>query len=297
MTIGDQLKKIKDNWLLVILVLVLVFMVMASGSLIGLIGGSAYKSTSPLASAGMQETAMDSAAYNRGMAPQSKGDFAPEVEDRKITKTANLQSEVERGGFRKEESRLKAIVDSSDSFLLNENVRRIGEGWSGYFSGSYQLKVEADKYDSVITQLKELGEVQSFREDADDITGRYTDLNADLEAEKDKLQRYKNLYNQAEEIEDKIDLTDRIANQERRVEYLEDALENIDKKVVYSTIRVTLTEEKSGFFGLTFVKLSELAANFVTSLKALLVFVAYILPWVIAVLIIWFVVKRPGRSK
>ncbi len=295
MAIGNQLKRIKDNWLLVLLVIVLALGVVASGSMVSLIGGATYKTAQGMTA--MPEAAMNSMAYRGGVYPQPTEDFAPETEERKITKTAQLSSEVERDDFKKEESRLKAIVESSDSFILSENVDRVGEGWKGYYHGYYRIKVEADKYDSVITQLKDIGEVQSFNENAVDVTGRYTDLNVELEAEKDKLQRYKDLYSQAENIEDRIDLTDRIARQERTVKYLEDAVENIDKRVTYSTITVTLTEEKSGFYGLRFVKLSELAAGFVKSLKSLLVFVAYILPWVIALLLILLAVRKARARK
>ena len=111
---------------------------------------------------------------------------------------------VKRGSFKNAEKRVKSIITASNSFLLNENVNRYGTGLSSYYRGSYQIKVEANKYDSVISQLKDIGEVTSFNENARDVTGRHTNLQIELEAEQERLLRYKEMYAQATDVSDKI---------------------------------------------------------------------------------------------
>jgi len=231
--------------------------------------------------------------------PGVQENFAPEVTDRKITKTTNLATEVARGTFKDSETKLKSIVTSSESFLLNENVYKYDTGVArrSYYSGNYQIKVETGKYDPVIVQLKEIGEVQSFSENSDDITGRYTNLKSELDAEKEKLKRYQQMYDDAIIIADKIDLSDRIANQERTIKYLEDALENMDNRVDYSTIYFTMTEKQSDYANIVFVKFAELVSSFVNSFNNLFRFVFWIIPWAIAVLIVGFVWKRFKKKK
>ena len=65
--------------------------------------------------------------------------------------------------------------------------------------------------------MKEIGEVTSFSENADDITEQFVDLETELVAEKERLARYKQMLSEATLVEDKIQLSDRIFNQERTI--------------------------------------------------------------------------------
>ena len=87
--------------MLVVLV-VLVFMSYGNVSFpgVGLSKGISYDSYGTVA---------ESARYY-----PTPGDFAPDVEERQIIKTAHLSSEVERGSFHSAETQLKSIVTSSD---------------------------------------------------------------------------------------------------------------------------------------------------------------------------------------
>ena len=298
MGIKEQFSKIKDNWLIIALVLILFIFMSGGGNLISSIGSGVYS-----ASTGMDKIAAmsESLAYGGGRAyypsPLAGGDFAPEVQERKITKTTSLSTEVERGTFKDSESKLKNIISSSDSYLLNENANKYGTDKKSYYIGSYQIKVDASKYDAVILQLKEIGEVQSFNENTRDITGTYTNAEIELQTEKDRLTRYQSMYNEAKEIKDKIELNDRIFNQERTIKYLEDSLKRMDLKVEYSTIYFTMNEKQSDYANVVFVKFSELIRNLVGSFNALLNFIFVIAPWAVAALIIKFVWKVFKRKK
>ncbi|HLC99015.1 MAG TPA: DUF4349 domain-containing protein, partial [Candidatus Nanoarchaeia archaeon] len=188
-------------------------------------------------------------------------------------------------------------ITSSDSYLLNENVNKYDQGRKSYYSGSYQIKIDSSKYDSVVSQIKEIGEIQSFSESADDITGRYTDLSSELQAEKARLQRYREMYNEAESVEDKINLNDRIFNQERTVKYLEDAIKSIDQQVSYSTLYVTISEKRSEYADTTLVKLSQLIRNLVGSFNSLLSLVFSLIPYAIAAILVWVVYRAIKKRK
>jgi len=290
MGINDQLNKLKENWLLIVLVLVI--MVFMSG------GMNMFSSATRYAlndyAGGFAETAMAESYKSRniGYYPSYDQDFAPEVEERIVTKTSSMSTEVERGKYKSSESVLKAIVIASKGFILNENVNQHDEGWKAYYSGYYTIKVPTESYASVLSQLKEIGEVKSFNENAADVTGRYTDLNTQLETEKERLERYEEMYEDAEEIENKITLNDRIFNQERTIRYLENAIDNIDKRVDYSQISFSMTEKRSGYANIYFVKFSVLTKNLVDSTSNLLRFLFSILPWAVVFLIGRFVWKR-----
>jgi len=285
MTMKEQFRKIKDNWLIIAAVIVvLVFMNLGNlgGSFMGSMGNQYSKSMS---------ASYDEMSYtgSSGYYPNYNSDFAPEVTERKLTKNANLQTEVERGTFLQAQQTMKNILSSSDSFLLQENVNNYGTEKKSYLHGSYQIKVDREKYDSVISQLKAIGEVQSFSESTTDITGQYTNNEIALQTEKDRLARYQQIYSEATTVEDKLNAEDRIFNQERTVKYLEDALNNMDRRIEYSTVSFTMTEKQSDYADVAMVKLSALLRNLVDSWNTLLYFLFIIAPWAVVALVVWVV--------
>lgn len=289
MGVKEQLLKLKDNWLIAVLILFLLFALSGGSDIITpLFGNAAYSMTRGVAS--------DAAVYQeKAYYPYPSENFAPGVEERKITTTATLSTEIERGTFEESESKLKGILSSSGSYLLNENAQKYGTGRKAYRQGSYQIKAESGKYDSVVSQLKEIGELSSFSQNAEDVTGSYTDAKIELQAEKERLARYMSMYEEAKEVADKIELNDRIFDQERRVKYLEDSLENIDQRVDYSAIYFTMSEKQSEYANIVFVKFSELIRNLVGSFNALVRIVFILAPWAIALLLIAFIWKLLKR--
>jgi Tfp pilus tip-associated adhesin PilY1 len=291
MAIKDQWKKIKDNWLIIIVVLAL-FLFMNLGGVQNL----SY-STKGLVSQGIGDESYDSIGYNgaRSSIVSPTTDFAPDVTERKITKSASLSTEVERGQFDTAQKSLKGMISSSDSYILTENVNKYGTDRKEYYQGSYDMRVDTTKYDALISQLKSIGEVQSFSESAKDVTGQYTNAEINLGIEKARLQRYQEMYAEAKDVKDKLDINDRIFDQERTIKYLEDSIKNIDERVDYTTIRFSLTEKRSGYADVVLVKFSSLIENLVDSFNSLLVFIFTVIPWAILffiVLFVWKLVKK-----
>ncbi len=287
MSFKNQLYKIKENWLLV-LVIAVAFLALNSGSpLQGLAQSSGGYFASKMAVA-------ESASYDRGygiIPPMPQGDFAPEVSERKITKTASMTNEVKQGAFKDAEAKLKSIVSSSSSYLLNENVNKYETGWKTYYNGYYTIKVDTKKYKDVVLQLKGIGEVKSFNENAEDITGSYTNSKIELDAEKQRLERFRKMYDEATLVADKIQLNDKIFDLERRIKYLEDSMKNMDKQVDYSTVYISINEKQSEYAGIVLVKFSELVRNLVSSINSLFSLVFIALPYAVAAGLIWAVAR------
>ncbi len=289
MGVKKQFEVIKENWLIVVLGLVLIVFLSGGNNIVGK-NFDSMRSLGKGSFDGGYNEMVDSEMMRY---PGVSGDnFAPEIEERKITKISSLSTEIERGEFREAEEKLKNIITSSGAYLLNERVNRNGEGWKGYFNGYYSLKVDTNKYDSIVAQLKEIGEVQSFNENMVDVTGRYDDIEVELEVERERLARYMEMYSEAKDVEDKINLNDRIFYQERQVKYLENSLENIDNRIDYSTISFSVTEERSNWIGITVVGIGDLVRSFISSLNGLLGFIFGILPWALAGLLGWLGWKK-----
>ena len=189
MAIKDQLNKLKDNWLLIAIVLV-VMVFMSGGN--NVISNARYYAMDSYAG-GVAEMAYDTMEKSAAYYPSYDEGFAPEVEERIVTKTSSMSTEIERGKYKSNEAVLRSIVSAADGFILNENVNQHDEGWKAYYSGYYTIKVPTEDYALVLSQLKEIGEVKSFNENAQDVTGRYTDLNTQLETEKARINEAKNI--------------------------------------------------------------------------------------------------------
>lgn len=281
----DQLKKLGDNWLIIVLLLVVVVLFSGVGNLFG--GSAKYSSRMALES-------MDYATgglYEPSAAYYGNSDFAPEVEERLMVRTASLASMIDRGGFDEAAGQLKSIADASDSFVLSENVNRYGKEKRDYRRGSYQLKVPVDKYVAVVQQLREIGTVTSFVESGTDVTGQAVSLDELIAAEKARLERYQSMLEKASRVEDQITLVDRIYDVERTIASLESRRDGLDTRVEYATVSVTLTEEQSSFQEVSMVTLGRLWTTLVDSLSALFVFFFAVVPWVLAALAVWFIVR------
>ena len=296
MTIKEQFQKIKENWLIVLLLAVVLVLFMGLPAVETVQQG--------VFQGGFAERAYDGITADSKMgismpSPMYYDDgFAPEESDRKITKTASLGSEVERGSFKEAESKLKGIVKTADALLLNENAQKYeyGDGRRSYYSGSYTVKVEEGKYEALVGQLKEIGEVTSFSESADDITEQFVDLESELVSEKERLVRYQQMLSEATTVEDKIQLSDRIFNQERTIKYLEEQLQDTGNRVEYSTVYVTITEKQSEYVDAVLVKFSELVTKFINSLNNLLKLVVGLIPYAIVTVLAWLGWKKYRKT-
>lgn len=287
MTLKKQFKKLKENWLLALLILLVLLVPL----FVNFVSMDSLARGDISYSYGMAETApmYDSKYYY-------DEDFSPVSEERFLTKTARLTTEIKRGEFTETTEEIKSLVDIADGFILNEDLSKYGEGRNSYYYGYYTIKVESGKYLDLLEQLKDIGEVQSFSEDMTDITESYLDLENELNAEKERLALYEEMYASATDISDKIELADKIFNVERTISYYEDQLENKQLQVSYSTIYLNLEEERSSYINVVFVKFGDLVESFVDSINQILKLVFWVLPWVILLGIVWFIVKKVRKK-
>src|SRR3989344_5756536 len=109
----EQFKKIKENWLLVALALV-ILVVVFGGDVIQesarSIGGYSGGISSDI---GYAPSAERYGTQSAKLYEPSEG-FAPDAKERKITKNAYLSNEVDIGAFQDSAAKVKAIINSSN---------------------------------------------------------------------------------------------------------------------------------------------------------------------------------------
>ena len=300
MAIKEQWNVIKKNWLLVIILLVVVFLVLplVNGVVTRNINFNSTASMDSMGYASSYEgSSLKVASYGGGYYPNYSSNFAPEVTTRMLTRTATISNEVKKGTFIENQDKIKNLVKAFDGYLLSENASKYGEGASQYSTGYYSVKVETDKYQSFTDGLKGIGKVTSFYETTEDITGNFSDLSIELATEKEKLARYEAMYEEAINMSDKITLSDSIFNEQRIIGYYQKSLDNLDKQVSYSTVSITLTEKQSGYAGIAVSTFSSLVKSLVNSFNSLIRLIFVVLPYAIVLGIIALIVKLSRKKK
>lgn len=281
MSFSDQLSKIKENWLLILLFVFGFFLLFffMSGSMRGGGFGESFSSS-------YDKAYISNANYEGSYYPSSSNSLMPEVVNRIIVKTASMTSIVK--DFDKAESDLKSYIASNNAIVTNENVNTV---YGKYRNGYYTINVPTDKYDALATQLKAIGEVQSFNERANDITGSYVRLQDIIAAEKSRLDSYEKLYNSSYNVDEKIKLMDRIYTQKNTIRGLEYQLENQNERIDYSQISFSLQQKMPVHANVVFASLADLWSAFKQSLNVMLYLIAYVLPFIFLWFIIWLFVR------
>ncbi|MFA5796528.1 MAG: DUF4349 domain-containing protein [Candidatus Woesearchaeota archaeon] len=294
MTFKEQLEKLKENWLTISLVVIVVFtmFVFMTGSGLRTISqsyGSATDSYNP-----SYLSKGSTGYYPENNYLNSNSNLAPNILNRMIIKTTSMNVEVK--DYYGSEAMLKNSASTHDAIITSENVNANNK----YHSGYYTLRVPVDQYDGLVAKLKTLGTVKSFNENANDVTGSYVNLKDVLIMEKSKLSSYEELYDSTANLNDKIQLLDRITSQKSLISSLQYQLADEKERVVYATLQVSLSEKSPAYASIVFATFADLWAAFLSSLNIFLYIVAYVLPFVFVGLIILGVrkfMKRESKGK
>ena len=91
MSVKNQLQMLKDNWLIVLAVVAVFLFLNVGTNLSSITQSVGFSGAEDMAYASMSARSMSP------MPPSYGGSFNPEIVDRKVTKSANLRSEVEEG--------------------------------------------------------------------------------------------------------------------------------------------------------------------------------------------------------
>jgi len=217
----------------------------------------------------------------------------------KLIKDGNMKIEVEDVIYSR--SLVDSIIEKHDGYLSNERFENV-EKYKRYY---LVIRIPSDKFESFLSELeKGVGEVVSRSIQARDVTEEYIDLETRLENKREYLGRYQELLDKANSVEEMLKIQEQIRQLEEEIESVTGRLKYLDNQVDYSTLNLTLEEEKP----YTFSPAREL--NLPDRLKGALVNgwntfvrfllgVVYLWPFIAAGLIAWVAVRqyrKRGRS-
>ncbi len=157
-----------------------------------------------------------------------------DAERKKIT-TVNLDLEVSDVETAQEDT--KDIVERYEGRIESESIRR-----ENGQEGRLTVGVPADNVSAFLGEVRDRWKVESLDRDTRDVTDRYTELSLELKNKRQELDRLEKLVNRTEEVDSLIKIQERMGELRSRIQFLENQLNDLDRRVEYTEIRISYEE-------------------------------------------------------
>lgn len=268
----DNFKKYWKNYLIILLLLVIV------------LGG--YLNPFSVNTKGFMssDSMMMATESSRGVAsssyfPPFYGDsVAPDAQERKITRNANLGLETDR--FDSSRSSIINTFKAYDSIIMSESESR--NQWNNIRSLNVNARIESDKLDALLEDLKQYGEITSLNVYSNDVTATYINYEERLDRYNAQIDRYKTMLERENlSIRDEIDIQTRLDQLEEQVGFIQRNFDSLEQRVEYSSVYLSLTEKPGTFDDLDFLGFTDSLKMFLNSLNTGLKYLVMILGFII----------------
>ena len=192
------------------------------------------------------DSGSDRAAKNVGGLAQAAGDAGSAQakllaqarlpdEGREIAYTAELR--VKTGDVSAASSRAIEIVEGASGFLFGQDADLEGDERT-----MFTFKVPPDRYERVLDELGQLGDVQSRTVKADDVTTQVVDLDGRLRTAQTSTERLRGLLTGAGDVAAVVALEGELTKREADVEAVQGRLRTLREQVDLATITLVLDE-------------------------------------------------------
>jgi hypothetical protein len=224
-----------------VVLVVLVLLAGCGGSAGGADGGGGAGSESVAETAVEAERAADAGDGGGGGdgAAQADGTAAT---DRSIIRTGEVRVRVEN--YETARTNLTAAVEARGGYV-SDSTRRVNDrGGASWTAGRVVLRVPAENFSDAMTAVESEGRVLESSTSTRDVTDQVVDLQARLDNLRAERERLRELYQRANDTEDVLAVERRLSEVQTEVEQTEARLQNIQRRVAYSTITVEMTEPR-----------------------------------------------------
>jgi hypothetical protein len=193
-----------------------------------------------------------SSAYNENDAESGDGlssmPYQDIMGDRKIIFNAFITLEVDN--FNESLSNIKFLVEGSGSgYIQSSSVRsrKVSSKSDEYIKeGTIILRVAQNKYNSVLDEIKTLGNVIRSDSNGEEITDRYYDTKYRTEMYEAERERIMTYLKDAKDLETMLILERKLSEVTYEIERLKGSLRHMDNLVDFSTITIELSEKEPG---------------------------------------------------
>jgi len=258
-------------------------------------GDSEYGvSPSYLKSGGFQECLREIASTSEDYEPTPVDGT---IIDRKIIMTGRISLEVDN--FDPASEAVEQLAAASGGFVSNSNSYITSEGQK---RGTITIRVPAEGFQSVLDEVKKLGEVQSTSSSGQDVTEEYIDLDVRLKNNQRQEERLLVILDNASTVEDLLQVEEQLGRVRGEIEHIEGRLRYLNNYIDLSTITVELQEPTpiTHTWGIRDA-LSESVVGFIDMTNGLIVFTGSMIPVAIFVVLLYgafrFLRKRKAKKE
>ncbi|MDD6049796.1 MAG: DUF4349 domain-containing protein [Clostridiales bacterium] len=221
--------------------------------------------------------------------------------DKKIIRTARMT--IVTQGFEDSLNALKDACEAQGGWI--ESLSESTNSYSGLRNADLTLRIPQDMLDTFLAGTDSLGRVTSRSESAQDVTASYQDIRTRLDTQLALMDRLQALITTSADLSDLLALESQIAQTQYEIDSLQSSLNSTDRQVAYSTVSVSLREERT-------VELTDTSVSFwerLTSAMQLgleglveflgdaVVFLVAALPFIAIVAIVVIIIKVIKRRK
>ena len=245
-----------------------------------------------------------STSYDAGGAPAPENHAAPEGADGSAAQDAEPgESQADRHVIATGDMRV--ITDSPAEAA--DDIAQHGESRGGYVETREEwsdqggeavvdmtVRVPADEFEQLMTDVAGVGEVAQRSQSAEDVTGTVQDLDARISALEVSTERLEGIMSEADSASDLLEAEQALSERQGELESLVAQRDDLEDRVSMSTLQVELRESDSGGDRGGFAEwLSALGTTLVASAGGLVLVLAALLPWVIVIGVPgWFIARR-----
>ena len=176
------------------------------------------------------------------VAPPADDQFAALL-DRKIVQNTTVDLKVEEVGRNFQD--IISVAQVNGGFVASSSFSNIDDQQVADLT----VRVPADRYQAVLQQIRDMGEVATEGSDSSDVTEEYTDLEARLRTLEATEQRYLELLAQAGNVNDILTVQDRLDGVRGQIEQLQGRINMLNNLTDLATITVHLRPLVAGADG------------------------------------------------
>ncbi|MBQ4579055.1 MAG: DUF4349 domain-containing protein [Clostridia bacterium] len=241
------------------------------------------------------------AADNGVMLTMAKGADAPAPAEKKIIRTASMTIATQT--FEDSLNALRSACEGQGGWI--ESSSESTNSYSGLRTAYLTLRLPQTSLDAYLAGTADLGRITARSESAQDVTESYQDTAARLETQKALMARLQALITESADLADLLALESQIADTQYEIDRLQSSLNSTDRQVTYSTVNITLKEEKTVELTDTTVSFGDrIKSAIVTGFNALesflsdmVIFLVAALPFILVVAVFAIVIRIIRRRK
>lgn len=259
-------------------------------------------------------TAMGAAAYKRAapqmmMAVEESMDYETAEIEAAAPEAEREQKLIRRVDFTIKTMEFETVLQQLQEKTVQaggrvEYLSQYGDAGSGALrNASLTLRIPADQLDTFLQDVEGVGNITSFTNQVEDVSGSYYDVQTRLDTQLTKMERLQKLLAEATEVSDLIEIESSIADTQYMIDSYQGRLKGMDDQVDYSTVSVYVQEtrvvetKEASFWQRVGDGISASVENGLMFLEDACVFLLAALPWIAVVVIAVLVVKLIRRKR